>query len=293
MTSADTVAAAPVAVTNSRRARMPWDVRIAAVILVSVVVVALLADVIAPYHYAAQDLASRLKPPSFLGGDPRYLLGTDNLGRDMLSRLAYGIRTSLLIAIGATLIGAAIGIMLGILAARLRGWTEEAVLALVDVQAAMPSIVLALAALAFFGNNLILFIVLVGLEGWERYARLTRGLVLSAQEAGYVQALEGIGAGAGRIFAAHILPNIASALIVQMTLNFPSTVLLETSLSFLGLGVQPPMTSLGLMLGQGRLYLLNAWWIAVVPGLVIFLTTLSMCLFGDWLRDRLDPTLRN
>lgn len=293
MASVETIAAAPLAAVQSQRPPMPWDVRIATLILVAIVAVALLADFVAPYHYATQDLAARLRPPSFLGGDPRYLLGTDNLGRDMLSRLVYGIRTSLLIALGATLIGAAIGILLGILAARLRGWTEEAVLALVDVQAAMPSIVLALAALAFFGNNLLLFVVLIGLEGWERYARLTRGLVLQAQESGYVQALDAIGAGTSRIFGIHILPNIAGSLIVQVTLNFPTTVLLETSLSFLGLGVQPPMTSLGLMLGQGRLYLLNAWWIAVVPGVVIFLTTLSMCLLGDWLRDRFDPTLRS
>lgn len=275
----------------TKRLRMPWDVRVATAVLLAVVTVAVLADVLAPYHYATQDLAARLKPPAFLGGDPRYLLGTDNLGRDLLSRLAYGIRTSILIAVGATLIGATMGILLGLLAAHFRGWFEEAVLALVDVQAAMPSIILALAALAFFGNNLLLFIILVGLEGWERYARLTRGLVLAARETGYVEALQALGAGPTRIYGRHVLPNIASALIVQMTLNFPTTVLLETSLSFLGLGVQPPMTSLGLMLGQGRLYLLNAWWIAVVPGVVIFATTLVMSLIGDWLRDKLDPTL--
>ncbi len=272
--------------------RMPWDVKLAATVLALAVMTALFASVIAPHGYATQNLAVRLQPPVFLGGSWQYPLGVDNLGRDVLSRLIYGMRTSILIAFGATLIGAAIGITLGLLAARFRGWIEDAVLLLVDVQAALPSVILALAALAFFGNNLWLFILLVGLEGWERYARLTRGLAIAAREAGYVQALEGLGASSSRIYLRHIMPNIASALIVQATLNFPGTVLLETSLSFLGLGVQPPMTSLGLMLGQGRLYLLNAWWIAVFPGLTIFAVTLSMSIFGDWLRDRFDPALR-
>ena len=280
------VSAAPAAM------RMPWDVRIAAGLLLLVLLTALFADVIAPHGYATQNLSVRLQPPAFMGGTWQYPLGVDNLGRDVLSRLIYGMRTSILIAFGATLIGATIGITLGLLAARFRGWFEDAVLLLVDVQAALPSVILALAALAFFGNNLWLFILLVGLEGWERYARLTRGLAISARETGYVQALESLGASSSRIYLRHIMPNIASALIVQATLNFPGTVLLETSLSFLGLGVQPPMTSLGLMLGQGRLYLLNAWWIAVFPGLIIFAVTLSMSLFGDWLRDRLDPSLR-
>ena len=272
--------------------RMPWDIKLAATVLALAVMTALFASVIAPHGYATQNLAVRLQPPVFLGGSWQYPLGVDNLGRDVLSRLIYGMRTSILIAFGATLIGAAIGITLGLLAARFRGWIEDAVLLLVDVQAALPSVILALAALAFFGNNLWLFILLVGLEGWERYARLTRGLAIAAREAGYVQALEGLGASSSRIYLRHIMPNIASALIVQATLNFPGTVLLETSLSFLGLGVQPPMTSLGLMLGQGRLYLLNAWWIAVFPGLTIFAVTLSMSIFGDWLRDRFDPALR-
>jgi peptide/nickel transport system permease protein len=162
---------------------------------------------------------------------------------------------------------------------------------MVDVQAAVPFIVLALAVLAFFGNAFSLVILIVGLDGWERYARLTRGLMLGAKESGYVTAIRTLGAGPMRVTLVHILPNILSALVVQVTLNFPGTILLETSLSFLGLGVQPPLTSLGLLLGAGRSLLINAWWIAVLPGLVIVLTTLSMSLFGDWLRDRLDPTL--
>jgi len=287
----DLAAPALAAPAQNTRPGMPWDVRLAAAFLVALVVVAAFAEWVAPYDYAAQDLRARMQPPVFFGGSWSYPLGTDNLGRDILSRLIYGARTSILIALGGTLVGFTIGTALGFLAAHLRGLAEEAVLLLVDVQAAVPYIIVALAALAFFGNNLVLFVILVGLEGWERYARLSRGLVLSAKESGYVGALAGLGASPSRIYARHVLPNIASALIVQSTLNFPNMILLETSISFLGLGVQPPMTSLGLMLGQGRLFLLNAWWIAVLPGTVIFLTTMAISLFGDWLRDRLDPTL--
>lgn len=289
---ADLASATAIAAPEDRaRGAMPWDVRIAAAFLVAIVLLAVLADWVAPYDYAVQDLRARLRPPVFLGGAWDHPLGTDNLGRDILSRLIYGAQTSILIAVGGTLVGFVIGTTLGFVAAHARGLVEEAVLLLVDVQAALPYIVVALAALAFFGNNLVLFIVLIGMEGWERYARLSRGLVLSAKEGGYVGALQGIGAPPGRIYLRHVLPNIASALVVQLTLNFPNMILLETSISFLGLGVQPPMTSLGLMLGQGRLFLLNAWWIAVLPGIVIFLTTMAISLFGDWLRDWLDPTL--
>ncbi len=275
----------------ARRAGMPPAIMLALGWILLMVAVAILADVISPTHYAVQNLRARLQPPVFWGGSWAYPLGTDAIGRDMLSRLIYGIRFSILIAVLGTLIGAVVGTLLGILAAARRGWAEEGIMMLVDVQAAIPFIILALAVLAFFGNSFVLFVIIVGLDGWERYARLARGLVLSAQESGYAVAIRTLGAGPWRTYAGHILPNIASALVVQMTLNFPGTILLETSLSFLGLGIQPPLTSLGLLLGSGRALLLNAWWIAVLPGLVIFLTTLSMSLFGDWLRDRLDPTL--
>ncbi len=234
-----------------------------------------------------------MAPPAFAGGTWAHVLGTDELGRDSLSRLIWGVRFSILIAVLGTLIGSVLGTLLGIVAARRRGLVEETIMALVDFQAAVPFIILALAVLAFFGNNFVLFIVLVGLDGWERYARLARSLILSAQESGYATAAGALGAGPWRVVALHIMPNIASALVVQVTLNFPGTMLLETSLSFLGLGIQPPLTSLGLLLGSGRSLLLNAWWIAVCPGVVIFLTTLSMSLAGDWLRDQLDPTLDN
>lgn len=257
-----------------------------------ILIVAAGADLIAPQHYTDQSLLDRLKPPAFLGGPARYLLGTDELGRDVLSRLIYGIRFSLVIAILGTTIGAVLGTFLGFVAAHARGMVEETIMMMVDVQAAIPFLIIALALLAFFGNSFTLFIIIMGLNGWETYARLTRGMVLSTAAQGYAVAVRSLGAKPLRLYGRHILPNIASALIVQFTLNFPSTILLETSLSFLGLGVQPPLTSLGQMLGAGRNYLILAWWIAVAPGVTIFLTTLSISIVGDWLRDRLDPTLR-
>ncbi|MCB1342689.1 MAG: ABC transporter permease, partial [Pseudooceanicola sp.] len=188
-----------------------------------------------------------------------------------------------------TCIGAIFGTLLGFTAAHFRGTTEHVIMAAVDFQAAVPFIILVLFFIAIAGSGLWIFLLLVGFAGWETYARLSRGLVLGAKAQPYVMALEGLEMGWRRIYLRHVMPNIASALIVQLTLNFPATVLLETGLSFLGLGVQPPNTSLGLMLGQGRNYLLQAWWIAVFPGMTIFLTTLSMSMVGDWLRDRLDP----
>lgn len=254
--------------------------------------VALLAEVISPYAYTALDLRNRLSPPVFIGGDWSHVLGTDELGRDVLSRLIFSIRMSLLIAFGATMIGAAFGTTMGFLAAHFRGWAEQVVLALVDFSASLPFLILALAVLAFFGNSLTLFIVLLGFHAWERYARIARGLAISAGAQGYAAAVRQLGATPLRVYAQHILPNIASTLIISMTLAFPEVILLESGLSFLGLGVQPPSTSLGNMVGYGREYLTRAPWILLAPAFTIILTTLAISLVGDWLRDRLDPTLR-
>jgi peptide/nickel transport system permease protein len=165
------------------------------------------------------------------------------------------------------------------------------VLMLADFQASMPFLILALAVLAFFGNSLPLLIGLMGLYGWERYARIARGLAVSAKSQGFAGAVRQLGARPSRIYLRHILPNIASTLIVSMTLVFPEIILLESGLSFLGLGVQPPMTSLGNMVGYGREYITRAPWILLAPSITIVLTTLSVSVFGDWVRDRLDPTL--
>lgn len=271
---------------------MPASVRAAVAFIAVMLAVALFADQLRPFGITAFDLRNRLAPPALLGGVWLHPLGTDELGRDVLSRLIVSIRTSLLIAFGATIVGAVFGTTLGFLAAHFRGLVEHAVLALVDFSASMPLLVLALAVLAFFGNSLLLFVCLLGLHAWERYARIARGLAVSAGAQGYAAAIRQLGAGPLRIYLHHILPNIASTLIVSMTLAFPEIILLESGLSFLGLGVQPPDTSLGNMIGYGREYLTRAPWILLSPSLVVVLTTLSVSIIGDWLRDRLDPTLR-
>ncbi|MFH2129673.1 MAG: ABC transporter permease [bacterium] len=265
----------------------------AALLLTILIVVALLAPILSPSDYTTIDLRARLQAPVWMeGGNWNHFLGSDNLGRDVLSRLIYSIRLSLLVAFVGTIIGAVLGTTLGFVAAHFRGWVDDIVMVAVDFQASLPFFIIALTLLAFFGNSMMLFIILMGIYGWERYARITRGLTLSALTHGYAVSVKTLGANPKRVYLRHILPNISSTLIVNMTLNFPATIIMETSLSFLGIGIQPPMTSLGNMLGFGRDYLTTAWWITVFPGITIFLATLSMSILGDWVRDRLDPTLK-
>jgi peptide/nickel transport system permease protein len=258
-----------------------------------VLVLALCADVIAPFGYAEQSLLKRLTPPAFMDGLPEFWLGTDNLGRDVLSRVIYAMRTSILIAIMGTVIGATVGTVLGIIAAHFRGWVDDTIMVMVDFQASIPFLIVALAVLAFFGNNFVLLVFLIGLFGWDGYARIVRGLVLSTNGQGYAYAIRTLGVHPVQVYWRHVVPNMMGIIMVQVTLNFPEIILLETSLSFLGLGVQPPATSLGLLLGEGRNYLATAWWIGVPAGIVIFLTTLSISLLGDWMRDKLDPNLQD
>jgi peptide/nickel transport system permease protein len=267
---------------------MPLAAKIALVWLVAMIVIAIVAPLISPFVYTAPNLRNRLVPPGTLP----HILGTDELGRDVLSRLLISIRISLLIAFGASIISAVLGTTLGFLAAYFRGLVEQIVLMLADFQASMPFLILALSVLAFFGNSLPLLIGLMGLFGWERYARISRGLAISASAQGYASACRQLGASPIRVYLRHILPNIASTLIVSMTLVFPEVILLESGLSFLGLGVQPPMTSLGNMVGYGREYITRAPWIMLAPALTIVFTTLAVSVLGDWLRDKLDPTLR-
>ena len=272
---------------------MPPSILISAIWIVIMILVAVLADVIAPYDYQHMDLLDRLRPPIWLeNGTWSHPLGTDDLGRDVLSRIIFSIRISLFVALMGTFIGAVLGTSLGFAAAHFRGRVDDLIMVLIDFQAALPFLILALAVLAFFENSFLLFVLIMGIYGWERYARIVRGLALSARSHGYAVSMQVLGATPARIYLRHILPNVASAIIVNMTLNFPETILVETSLSFLGMGIQPPLTSLGNMVGFGRDYLLTAWWIVVLPSIVIFVTSLAFSLLGDWLRDELDPTLR-
>ncbi|MDS9469385.1 ABC transporter permease [Paracoccus sp. MBLB3053] len=270
------------------RLKLPVLVFLSLIWLGLMVLTAIFADLIRPYDITRMDLIARLAPM----GTPGHLLGTDELGRDVLSRLIQSIRVSLIIAFGATILSALFGTTLGFLAAQFRGWVEHLVMALADFQAALPFMIMSLAVLAFFGSSMVLLVCLMGFYGWERYARIARGLAISASAQGYAAAVVQLGATPRRVYLNHILPNVASTLIVSMTLTFPEIILMESGLSFLGLGVQPPQTSLGNMVGFGREYLTRAPWIMLAPSIVIVLTTLSISLLGDWLRDHLDPTIR-
>ncbi|MBF0280881.1 MAG: ABC transporter permease [SAR324 cluster bacterium] len=270
----------------------PTLVKIALGWLLIVFFVAATAQWIIPFDYQATSLLSRLLPPGAtdLKG-ALHILGTDHLGRDVLSRVFVSIQITMLVAVFGTFFGAFVGSAIGLVAARFRGIVDDIIMVLVDFQASLPFVIIALSVIAVMGTgNMLLFILLVGLQGWERYARIARGLTLSAINHGYATSIRQLGAGTLRVYLRHILPNILAALIVQVTINFPETVILEASMSFLGVGIQPPNTSLGNLLSYGRDYLLNAWWMAGIPGFTIFFTTLSMSTVGDWLRDELDPT---
>ncbi|WP_323772216.1 ABC transporter permease [Antarctobacter sp.] len=265
----------------------------AAAFLVVVALLAILGEYAAPHDPYKQNLLSRLTGPAWTEeGSREFLLGTDKLGRDLLSRLIVGLQMSVGVALLGTFIGALVGTIVGFISGHFEGWVDNVLMMVVDIQLSLPFILIALTLLAFFGNSMPLFILLMGMYGWETYARLARGLVLSAKRQTYSAAIVSLGATSGRLYLRHILPNIASALIVQLTLTIPAIILLETALSFLGLGIQPPDTSLGQILGEGRDYLASAWWIAVFPGLIIFCITLSVGVVGDALRDKFDPTLK-
>lgn len=264
--------------------RYPLNFIIAVIIIVFLLLIALIP---APYDPELQDLSARFLKPSWSLLRESHFLGTDFLGRDLLSRIMAGIRISFFIAFAGTIIGAIIGTLLGYLCAKFKGVFAEVIMMLVDIQASLPFMIVAIALVSIFSNSFLVIVILLGFAGWEKYARLTRALSLSALNEGYAVSLKTVGSSSKRTFFKHILPNIASPLIVNMTLNFPGTMISESSLSFLGLGIQPPFISLGRLLGEGRVYLLTSWWIAIIPGLVIFISTLAVTIIGDWTRDAL------
>jgi peptide/nickel transport system permease protein len=279
--------------------RVPPVVWLCATILLLMLLAALLAPLLAPKSPYEQSLMLRLKPPTWLeDGEPGYILGTDEVGRDVLSRMIYGARVSLSIGLLGVLIGSILGTMLGMLAGYFTGLTDEVIMLLADMQLAFPFILLAIAIIAVLGPDPAgsipwKLIVIVGISGWMTYARVCRGVVLTMKEREFVQSVRALGGSDNRILFRHILPNILSPVIVLATLDLARLIILESTLSFLGLGVQPPAPSWGGMLGQGRQYLDTAWWLSTFPGLAIMLTTLAISRGGDWLRDVLDPTLRS
>ncbi|WP_246723697.1 ABC transporter permease [Rhizobium sp. ARZ01] len=274
---------------NSVLGSIPVLVRLSILFTLALIVCAAFAQWLMPYDVASTNLLNRFAPPVLLGGDWAHPLGTDNLGRDMLSLVLRAIQVSFFIAFIGTIGGAIAGTMLGLIAAWAGGIIDDIIGVLVDFQATMPFLVLALALLAVLPSaDMTLFIVIMCIYGWERYTRLARSVALSAKESTFVQALTVTGTPGWRIYLLHILPNAMGVLLVNMSLNFPATILAETSLNFLGIGIQPPDTSLGVLMGLGRNHIYNAPWLALIPGLIILLATLSVSLIGDWLRDKID-----
>jgi peptide/nickel transport system permease protein len=273
--------------------RLPPLVVCSWLMLAGLVVTALLSPYVAPHNPIRERLIDRLLPPAWADdGEWRYFLGTDHLGRDLVSRIIYGSRISLVVGFAAVIIGGALGIALGVAAGFFGGRTDEVIMALADMQLAFPTILLAIAIIAVLGPSFTNLVVVIGISGWVTYARIARGQVLSVREKEFVEAIRAQGGSQWRIVWRHILPNILSPLIVVATLDLARTIILESTLSFLGLGIQPPTPSWGGMLSDGREYLLSAWWIATFPGLALMLTALSFNRLGDWIRDVTDPRLR-
>ncbi|MGG0719028.1 ABC transporter permease [Robertmurraya massiliosenegalensis] len=259
-------------------------------IVFAVIFVAIFASFLAPHDPAANNLGDMLKPPAWAeGGSLTYLLGTDNLGRDILSRIIYGSRVSLLVGVFSVILAGAIGIIVGLLAGYYGGIIDTVLMRLVDSFLAIPSILFILVVLSIFNPSLIVLIVVIGFTNWVTYARVVRGEVLSIKEREFVKASRSIGTKNITIMIKHVLPNIISSFIIISTLSVATTIVLEASLSFLGLGIQPPEVSWGGMLTDGRNYLATNWWLATFPGIAITVTVLGIIFLGDWLRDVLDP----
>ena len=256
-------------------------------------VLALFAPLIAPFDPSDQSLIARLRPP--LGFD-RYreghLFGTDELGRDVLSRSLYGLRLTLALALLGATIGMLIGGTLGLVAGLRGGWTENVIMGAVDAQIAIPFTLIALLVLALAGSSIGVMIAILGVAYWEQYARIVRGEVRKYTAMPFIEAAHAAGAPLGYIARRHILPNIVSPLVVQFTLSVSNIVILESTLSFLGLGVQPPTATLGSMVGYGRDYMSIAPWTVIAPAMMIVLLTFTIQILGDWLRDRVDVRLR-
>jgi len=262
-------------------------------VLLGVAGSAILAPLLAPYDPTSQEITRRLKPPGWtVDGDRANVLGTDHLGRDILSRIIFGARISLIIGLSAVAVAGTLGTLLGLIAGYRGGRVDDLCMRLTDTMLAMPFILLALAVIAVLGPSLRNIIFVLGITGWVSYARVVRAEVLTLRTREFVAAAQALGAAAGRIVFRHLLPNVLTPVIVIATLEVARMIILESALSFLGLGIPPPTPTWGAMLADGRAYLSTAWWLATFPGVCIMLTVLGINLLGDWLRDVLDPRLQ-
>jgi len=278
----------------ARRARRTRALAVGGAAFVALLILAALAaPLIAPADPIRQSLRGRLSAPTLEGADGKaHLLGTDHLGRDVFSRVIYGARVSLLVGFAAVVVGGLVGATLGLLAGFRGGWIDSAIMTLADAQLAFPFILLAIGIIAVLGPSFPTRSMVIGLSGWVTYARVLRSQVLVLRSREFVDAIHALGGSVARVIVRHVLPNVLSSLVVIATLELARAIVLEATLSFLGLGVQPPTPSWGGMVHEGREYLDSAWWISTAPGIVLMLTSVVVSRTGDWLRDLLDPTLR-
>lgn len=285
------VAVAPAA--PAQRRRRPWLVVLGVGFVALLAVVAAAAPLLAPEDPIRQSLRGRLSPPTWEGTDGRaHLLGTDHLGRDVLSRVIYGSRVSLVIGFSAVLVGGILGSAAGLMAGFAHRRLDAIIMTLADAQLAFPFILLAIGIIAVLGPSFPTLVVVIGLSGWVSYARILRAQVLVVRSREFVEAIQALGGSFVRIVLRHVLPNVLSSIVVIATLELARAIVLEATLSFLGLGIQPPTPSWGGMVQDGREYLDSAWWISTFPGVVLMITSIVVSRTGDWLRDVLDPTLR-
>ena len=270
--------------------RLPW---IPFLILVVLVLVALLAPVISPHSPTEQSLPDKLKPPAWQeGGSAKHPLGTDLLGRDVLSRLFHGARVSLMVTAAALLAGGGIGLTIGIVSGYFGGRVDSVLMRIVDATLAFPTILIALLLAVSLGQGLRTMVIAIAVILWARFARVVRGEVLTVKARDFVALARVRGCSGRRIMAVHILPNVMNTFMVLLSLHIGFVILLEASLSFLGAGIPPPTPSWGQMVADGRGHIAGAWWLSFPPGAAIMLVVLACNLFGDWLRDWLDPRLR-
>jgi len=270
--------------------RLPW---IPILIIAVMVIMALFAPMLAPYSPIDQTLPDKLLPPVWVeGGSMKYILGTDGFGRDMLSRLIYGARVSLIVALLALTAGGGVGLLIGIVAGYVGGALDSLLMRLVDAAFTFPAILFALLLAVTMGQGLGTLVIAISLLLWASFARVIRGEVLSLKQRDFIALAKVRGCSSLRIMLTHVLPNVMNTFMVLVTLNIGVVIVAEASLSFLGAGIPPPTPTWGLMISEGRGRIASAWWVSLIPGVAITLLVLSVNLFGDWLRDRLDPRLR-
>jgi len=270
--------------------RLGWPLLLPAALVLAAVLAAILAPWISPASPTTGELGARLKPPVWqAGGSVQRLLGSDLLGRDVLSRLLWGARISLSIALAATILGAVVGSTVGLVAGYYRGLADGALTKLIDVQLGFPFVLLAISVIAVAGPGIGVLVVVLAVGSWVGHARIVRGLALSLRERDYVHAARAMGAGNARILLRHLLPEVLSVILILATFDVGRIIILESTLSFLGLGVQPPTPSWGSDLRDAAIYIRRAWWTAAFPGLAIMVVVLGVNLLGDALRDAFDP----